>query len=66
MQFINALMMKLKLVFYMSNEEIFKKDDLSRELALVLQASLQTFLHLKRAEDLIILYSNLEKESLLH
>ena len=42
-QFINALMMKLKLVFYMSNEEIFKKEDLSRELALVLQASLLTF-----------------------
>ena len=29
--------MKLKLVFYMPNEEIFKKDDLSRELGLVLQ-----------------------------
>ena len=38
-QFINALMMKLKLVFYMSNEEIFKKDDLSREFALLLQVS---------------------------
>ena len=32
-------MMKLKLVFYMSNEEIFKKDDLSREFALLLQVS---------------------------
>ena len=31
--------MKLKLVFYMSNEEIFKKDDLSREFALLLQAN---------------------------
>ena len=33
----NAFMMKLKLVFYMPNEEIFKKDDHSRELALILQ-----------------------------
>ena len=29
------MLMKLKLVFFMPNEEIFKKDDLSRELALV-------------------------------
>ena len=41
-QFLNALMMKLKVVFYMSNEEVFKKDDLSRELALVLQVNAQT------------------------
>ena len=34
-------MMKLKVVFYMSNEEVFKKDDLSRELALVLQVNAQ-------------------------
>jgi hypothetical protein len=27
--------MKLNLVFYMPNEEIFKKDDLSRQLGLV-------------------------------
>ena len=40
-QFLNALMMKLKVVFYMSNEEVFKKDDLSRELALVLQVNAQ-------------------------
>ena len=29
------MLMKLKVVFFMPNEEIFKKDDLSRELALV-------------------------------
>jgi hypothetical protein len=29
------MLMKLKLVFFMPNEEVFKKDDLSRELALV-------------------------------
>ena len=38
-QFLNALLMKLKLVFYMPNEEIFKKDDLSRQLALVLKGA---------------------------
>ena len=34
-QFLNTLLMKLKLVFFMPNEEIFKKDDLARELTLV-------------------------------
>ncbi len=34
-QFLNTMIMKLKLVFFMPNEEIFKKDDLARELALV-------------------------------
>ena len=34
-QFLNTLLMKLKLVFYMPHEEIFKKDDLARELAMV-------------------------------
>ena len=34
-QFLNTMLMKLKLVFFMPNEEVFKKDDLSRELALV-------------------------------
>ena len=34
-QFLNTMLMKLKLVFFMPNEEIFKKDDLSRERALV-------------------------------
>jgi hypothetical protein len=34
-QFLNTMLMKLKLVFFMPNEEIFKKDDLARELALV-------------------------------
>ncbi len=29
------MLMKLKLVFFMPNEEVFKKDDLARELALV-------------------------------
>ena len=32
-------MMKLKLVFYMPNEEIIKKDDLSRQLFLVLRGA---------------------------
>ena len=38
-QFLNALIMKLKLVFYMPNEEIFRKDDLSRQLGLVLKGA---------------------------
>ncbi len=38
-QFLNALVMKLSLVFYMPNEEIFKKDDLSRQLGLVLKGA---------------------------
>ena len=38
-QFLNALMMKLKLVFYMPNEEVIKKDDLSRHLFLVLRGA---------------------------
>jgi hypothetical protein len=38
-QFLNAIMMRLKLVFYMPNEEVFKKDDLSRQLALVLKGA---------------------------
>lgn len=33
------MLMKLKVVYYMPNEEIFKKDDLSRELCLVLQGA---------------------------
>jgi hypothetical protein len=32
-------MMKLKLVFYMPNEEIIKKDDLSLQLCLVLKGT---------------------------
>ena len=32
-------MMKLKLVFYMPNEEIIKKEDLSLQLCLVLKGS---------------------------
>ena len=31
--------MKLSLVFYMPNEEIFKKEDLSRHLGLVLKGA---------------------------
>ena len=38
-QFLNALLMKLSLVFYMPNEEVYKKDDLSRHLSLVLHGS---------------------------
>ena len=38
-QFLNALVMKLRLVFYMPNEEIFQKDDLSRQLGLVLKGA---------------------------
>ena len=38
-QFLNALLMNLKVVFYMPNEEVFKKDDLSRELCLVLHGA---------------------------
>ena len=38
-QFINALLMKLKVVFYMPNEEILKKDDLARELCFVLNGA---------------------------
>ena len=33
------MLMKLKVVFYMPNEEVFKKDDLSRELAFVLHGA---------------------------
>lgn len=38
-QFLNALLMKLKVVFYMTNEEVFRKDDLSRELCMVLHGA---------------------------
>ena len=38
-QFLNALMMRLQLVFYMPNEEVFKKDDLSRQVCLVLKGA---------------------------
>ena len=31
--------MKLKVVYYMPSEEVFKKDEISRELCLVLQGS---------------------------
>ena len=31
--------MKLKVVYYMPSEEVFKKDDLSRELCLVLHGA---------------------------
>ncbi len=38
-QFLNTLMMRLQPVFYMPNEEVIKKDDLSRELCLVLKGA---------------------------
>ncbi len=38
-QFLNAMLMKFLLVFYMPNEEVYKKDDLSRQLSLVLHGA---------------------------
>jgi len=38
-QFLGALLMKLKVVFLMPNEELFKKDDLSKELCFVLNGA---------------------------
>mmetsp|Transcript_52630 Transcript_52630/g.138160 ORF Transcript_52630/g.138160 Transcript_52630/m.138160 type:complete len:327 (+) Transcript_52630:1-981(+) len=38
-QFLSALLMKLNVVFYMANEEVFKKDDMSRELCFVLHGA---------------------------
>ncbi len=38
-KFLNALLMKLKVLYYMPGEEIFKKGDVSRELCLVLHGA---------------------------
>ncbi len=38
-QFLNTLLMKMSTVFFMPNEEIFKKDDLSRQLGFVLNGA---------------------------
>ena len=37
--FLDALLMKLKVVYYMPSEEVFKKGDISRELCFVLQGA---------------------------
>jgi hypothetical protein len=39
LQFLNALLTRLRVVFLMPGEEVFKKGDLSRELALVLHGA---------------------------
>jgi hypothetical protein len=38
-QFLNTLLMKLKVVYFMPSEEVFKKDEISRELCLVLHGA---------------------------